>query len=156
MSDDLQESIAKVEAALQLRQERLKRISEKDAFFSQKFNENMQAFAEFMPHISEAFNGYAPSNQNIFLDELGDLNIDLDANVPLYAENVRKSAAKKIEQSLLSPNKTTLDITRSEGHPSKHVYYNNLIQDFAEQNSAGLTPLQSMSDFAGSVRNNFV
>lgn len=151
MSEGIQESIAKAENLLEVKQERLKRLRQKDAFFSQRFCENIQAFAEIMPHIAQAFQQYAPENQNIFLDDEGDLNIDLETGTPLYASDVRASAEKKVDTVLATPNKTVLDIMRSEGHPSRHVYYNNLMMDYASEQVDSLTPLTSIPDFAGSV-----
>lgn len=151
MSNDINESIASVEARLKLKQERLESLRQKDAVFTQRFQKNMQALAEIMPHIYESFNGYVPKNQDIFLDEFGELNIDLAPDKPLYQGEVKGKAAAKIEKVIAEPNKTVLDITRSKEHPARHVFYNNLIQDEIDKADHGLTPLTSIPDFAGSV-----
>lgn len=151
MSNGINESIASIEARLKLKQKRLQDLQQKDAFYTQRFQQNMQALAETMPHIFDSFQGYVPKNQDIFLDAEGDLNIDLAPNKPLYQGDVRTSAADKIQQVIADPNKTVLDITRGEDHPSRHVYYNNLMQDVLEKGAEGLTPLEGIPDFAGSV-----
>jgi len=151
MSNDINDSIASVEARLKLKQERLQALRHKDAFFSQRFQQNMQALADIMPHIHESFQAYTPKNQEIFLDESGDLNIELAPNKPLYQGAVKSSANAKIKQVIKNPNKTVLDITRSEDHPSRHVFYNNLIQDIIDKGAEGLTPLTEIPDYAGSV-----
>lgn len=151
MSNDINDSIASVEVRLKLKQERLQALRQKDAFYSQRFQQNMQALAEIMPHIYESFQAYTPKNQDIFLDECGDLNIDLAPNKPLYQGNVISSAKAKIQQLIKEPNKTVLDISRSEDHPSRHVFYNNLIQDVIDKGAKGLMPLKGIPDFAGSV-----
>ena len=92
-----------------------------------------------------------PKNQDIFLDEFGELNIDLAPDKPLYQGEVKGKAAAKIEKVIAEPNKTVLDITRSKEHPARHVFYNNLIQDEIDKADHGLTPLTSIPDFAGSV-----
>ena len=151
MSDELNESIASIEARLRLKEERLVALRQKDDFFSQRFQQNMQALAEIMPHIYESFQAYTPKNQELFLDQNGDLNIDLAPEKPLYQGDVKAKALAKIKQVIAEPNKTVLDITRSKDHPARHVFYNNLIQDELDKGIEGLTPLTEIPDFAGSV-----
>jgi len=151
MSNDINDSIASVEARLKQKQERLESLRQKDAIFTEKFQKNMQALEEMMPHIFESFQSFRPQNQEIFLDEFGDLNIDLAPDNPLYQGPVKSKAAAKIDKVINEPNKTVLDITRTKDHPSRHVYFNNLIQDVIDQGAEGLTPLTEIPDFAGSV-----
>ena len=151
MSNDINDSIASVEARLKQKQERLESLRQKDAIFTEKFQQNMQALEEMMPHIFESFQTFRPKNQEIFLDEFGDLNIDLAPDNPLYQGAVKSKAAAKIDKVINEPNKTVLDITRTKDHPSRHVYFNNLIQDVVDQGAEGLTPLTEIPDFAGSV-----
>lgn len=151
MSNEINDSIASAEARLKLRQERVEALRQKDEIYSQRFQLNMQALADIMPHISESFQSYRPKNQDIFLDNQGDLNIDLAPGKPLYQGDARQKAQDKVKQVIAEPNKTVLDITRTKDHPSRHVFYNNLIQDVIDKGAPELTPLTGIPDFAGSV-----
>lgn len=157
MSNDLnllslEESIKKAENLLAILSERVNRLKQKDSVFSALYVQNMQAFSEIMPHVYEEFVNYIPENKNIYVEACGDLNLfRSDLGQSIFGREPKKTAQMRMDSTLGKPNRTRLNVERSRGHNSRHVYYNNLMSETSEQLSKGMAAVESMPDFVGSM-----
>ena len=128
------------------------RLKEHDQELSERYIRNMTVFSHVMPHIFESFQDYQPKKRHIYMEESGELNLYReDIGVPLFSTEPRAQAAKKIARALEKPNKTLLNLERTENHPSRHVHYSNKILDQVAIQSEGLKAQEGWPEFAGSA-----
>lgn len=140
----LQHSISKIQSVLQKVEDGQKLLREKDAFFSERYRDNMNLFAAVMPHIYDEFKNYQPKNKAVYLEECGDLNLyDKELNTSLFSDQPKESARKKVVSFIEKPLKTHLDLARNQKHPSRHVQYGNrMIEVFHQAKEASDRPTE--------------
>ncbi|MGJ8646061.1 MAG: motility associated factor glycosyltransferase family protein [Marinomonas colpomeniae] len=145
-------SLKDAEAFASLFEEGVKRLKENDKELTERYIRNMTVFSQVMPHISESFQGYQPKKRHIYMEECGDLNLYRDdANIPFFTNTPKDKAAEKVAQAFKKPNKTVLNLERTDNHPSRHVYYSNKILDQITVQSEGLKEQEGWPDFVGSA-----
>ncbi|RBP82422.1 DUF115 domain-containing protein [Marinomonas rhizomae] len=128
------------------------RLKEHDQELTDRYIRNMTIFSQVMPHIFESFQNYQPQKRHIYMEKSGELNLYReDVGVPLFSTEPKAQAAKKIARALTVPNKTLLNLERTENHPSRHVHYSNKILDQVALQSKGLKPQEGWPEFAGSA-----
>ncbi|MBJ7552790.1 6-hydroxymethylpterin diphosphokinase MptE-like protein [Marinomonas spartinae] len=143
---------APTEEYLSLLQQGLHRIKEHEAELNNRYANNMAVFAEVMPHIYEAFQSYTPDNPFLYMEANGELNLfRKDVGVPFFSDEPRKQSQKKVLASLRSPNKTFLNLDKTDNHPSRHVFYSNKMMDVASAQAQGLAKQKSITQFVGSA-----
>ncbi|MCV2401492.1 DUF115 domain-containing protein [Marinomonas sp. C2222] len=130
----------------------LNRLRQHDAELTDRYIRNMSMFAEVMPHIYESFQGYQPQKRHIYMEESGELNLFReDVRAPLFSENPKQQAAKRVAKALSQPTKTLLNLGRTKDHPSRHVHFSNKILDQMSLQSEGLESQQEWPAFTGAV-----
>ncbi|ETX09415.1 hypothetical protein MUS1_08925 [Marinomonas ushuaiensis DSM 15871] len=128
------------------------RLKENDKEFTERYLRNMTVFSNIMPHIFESFQNYQPQKRHIYMEESGELNLYReDIGAPLFSSNPREQAAKKVALAFKTPNKTVLNLDRTDNHPSRHVYYSNKILDQIALQSEGLQLQKEWPQFVGST-----
>lgn len=128
------------------------RLKDHDQELTDRYIRNMTVFSQVMPHIFESFQDYQPQKRHIYMEESGELNLYReDVGVPLFSTEPKVQAAKKIARALAAPNKTLLNLERTDKHPSRHVHYSNKILDQVALQSEGMKPQEGWPEFAGSA-----
>ncbi len=151
-NEDNQSSLDQAEAFASLFERGAKRLRENDQELTERYIRNMTVFSHVMPHIYESFQHYQPKKRHIYMEESGELNVYReDVGVPLFSTAPRQQAAERVKRALSKPNKTVLNLERTDNHPSRHVHYSNKILDQAEQHSDGLTLQEGWPEFVGSA-----
>ncbi|MGR0277964.1 motility associated factor glycosyltransferase family protein [Marinomonas dokdonensis] len=142
--------LEEAEAFAKLFQEGLVRLRENDQQFTDRYVRNMAVFEQVMPHIFEEFKNYQPTKRHIYLEASGELNLYReDVSAPLFSTTPREQARGKIDRALQTPNKTLLNLGRTENHPSRHVFYSNKMLDEIETQQHAMAPLKVWPDFVG-------
>lgn len=151
-NEEFSSSLNQAETFVSMFERGAARLKESDTALTERYLRNMTVFSQIMPHIFESFQHYQPKKRHIYMEESGDLNLFRDdIGVPLFSANPKQQAAKKVAQALIKPNKTLLNLERTDNHPTRHVHYSNKMLDQKNQHSQGLEPLQGWPDFVGST-----
>lgn len=145
-------SLDQAEAFASLFERGAARLKEHDQELTDRYLRNMTVFSEVMPHIYESFQHYQPQKRHIYMEEGGELNLYReDVGVPLFSDTPKQQAAKKVTRALTAPNKTVLNLERTDNHPSRHVYYSNKMLDQVALQSKDLVPQEGWPEFVGST-----
>lgn len=140
------------EAFIALLQQGLERIKEHDSELKERYLNNMTLFANVMPHIYDEFKDYQPNNKFLYMEANGDLNLYReDIYTPFFSQEPRKQSTEKVLASLKKPNKTFLNLDKTDNHPSRHVFYSNKMLDEIAVQSEGLVKQQGLPHFIGSA-----
>ena len=145
-------SLEQAEAFATMFQRGAERLRENDQALTDRYLKNMTLFAEVMPHIYESFQQYQPQKRHIYMEQSGELNLYReDVGYPLFSNEPKRQAKDKLARELSKPNKTLLNLERTENHPSRHVHYSNKMLDQMAKQSAGLAGLDQWPEFVGSA-----
>ncbi|WP_394182557.1 6-hydroxymethylpterin diphosphokinase MptE-like protein [Marinomonas posidonica] len=151
-NEDQFTSLEQAEAFANMFQRGAERLRENDQALTDRYLKNMTLFAEVMPHIFESFQHYQPKKRHIYMEESGELNLYRDdVGVPLFSTTPRAQAEQKVARELKQPNKTLLNLERTENHPSRHVHYSNKMLDQIALQSEGLASQSAWPEFVGST-----
>ncbi|MCB5162865.1 6-hydroxymethylpterin diphosphokinase MptE-like protein [Marinomonas algarum] len=151
-NEDFSPSLEQAEAFFSVFERGTERLREHDEELTERYLRNMSVFAQIMPHIFESFQDYQPQKRHIYMEESGELNLYReDIGAPLFSHQPRAQAAKKVAEALKTPNRTLLNLDRTDDHPSRHVYYSNKMLDQIALQADGLTPQEGWPDFVGST-----
>ncbi|BFM50863.1 6-hydroxymethylpterin diphosphokinase MptE-like protein [Marinomonas sp. THO17] len=128
------------------------RLREKDHELSDRYIKNMTMFSEVMPHIYEELKDYKPKKRYVYMEEVGDMNIYReDIGASLFSTSPRSQAKEKVDHALAYPAKTLLNLERSEGNQSRHVFYSNKMLDEIERQREGMEKQQGWPQFVGAT-----
>ncbi|TYL47152.1 6-hydroxymethylpterin diphosphokinase MptE-like protein [Marinomonas sp. IMCC 4694] len=151
-NEEIQLSLEQAEAFFDMFKKGTARLKENDKALTQRYLDNMTIFAEVMPHIFESFQDYQPQKRHVYVEENGDLNLYReDVGVPLFSTEPTLQAAHKVSLAFKAPNKTFLNLERTDKHPSRHVYYSNKILDQVNLQAEGLALQETWPEFSGSL-----
>ncbi|MBR7887448.1 DUF115 domain-containing protein [Marinomonas sp. A79] len=151
-NEDFSPSLEQAEAFFSLFERGTERLRENDSALTERYVRNMAVFSQVMPHIFESFQDYQPQKRHIYMEESGELNLYReDVGVPLFSTAPKKQAAKKVADAFCKPNRTLLNLDRTDNHPSRHVHYSNKMLDQIALQSKGLKPQEGWPDFVGST-----
>lgn len=152
LNEDKSASIEQTEEFISLFSQGLGRIKKHDQVLTERYLNNMTLFANIMPHIYEEFVRYQPQKKHIYMEACGDLNLFReDVSSPLFSQEPKKQAERKLVASLQSPNKTFLTLDKTENHPSRHVFYSNKMMDVIAEQKQGLKKQIGLPFFVGST-----
>ncbi|REG84844.1 6-hydroxymethylpterin diphosphokinase MptE-like protein [Marinomonas pollencensis] len=145
-------SVEQAEEFILLFSQGLERIKEHDQALTERYLKNMALFASVMPHIYEEFVNFKPLKKHIYMEASGDLNLFReDVTAPLFSQQPRLQSEQKVLSSLASPNKTFLNLDKTDNHPSRHVFYSNKMMDVITEQKKGLKKQQELPEFVGSA-----
>lgn len=152
MQNEDRASLEQAEAFASLFEKGVKRLRDNDQILTDRYIKNMTVFSEVMPHIYESFQGYQPTKRHIYMEESGDLNLYReDIGAPLFPFEPRTQAEQKVARAFKNPNKTLLNLERTDDHPSRHVFFSNKMLDQIALHSEGLEQQEEWPDFVGSM-----
>jgi len=145
-------SVEQTEEFILLFSQGLARIKEHDQALTERYLKNMALFASVMPHIYDEFVHFQPTKKHIYMEACGDLNLFReDIAAPLFSQQPRAQSERKILSSLASPNKTFLNLDKTDNHPSRHVFYSNKMMDVMAEQKKGLEKQKELPAFVGSA-----
>ena len=144
--------VSEIDAIIRRMERGLKVLKANDDILTERYLSNIKVIEENFPQIYTIIKDYKPSNNNIFVEEDGSLNLLFpDSGYTLFSETPFQQIEEKYKRFISNPDRTYVNLSVELTDRSRHEFYLSKIHVDKEKAKSSAEKLTIMPRVVGGI-----